>query len=449
MICAPAVRPIPQLEFVRDTSYMRRVFQSEMADAEILDCAVMNVRYKPAKSCLVSYRLSVSRHGMDTPEPLIVAARFYPPGGSASRFRKAQLGAQAIPAFSAPVFHIPALHAVVWAFPNDRKLPAIAALTDEKRIALEVVPRLVAGGALVSLDVVRYIAEHGCTVKIAVQPADGRPRHIFYGKTYSDDKGWRTWRNMNALWNSDSHGRGTLRMARPMLYEAEHLALWQSEVCGPTLAKFEASGPEFIPLLQTAGRAVAALHRTPVPGLPQLTVPGLHANLRDAELCLRQFNPLAGRVSRIIEDLIDCTPATDARPAATLHGDLHAKNVLLTSGSAALIDLDSLRAGDPMHDLGSFVASTCARSLAREIAPHDVAPMIAALVRAYEASVPWEVPRSHLRWYTAASIIAEQAHRTVIRMKTGSIDALLGLAEQSLAGAGPMEVLSCPPPGRA
>jgi thiamine kinase-like enzyme len=140
--------------------------------------------------------------------------------------------------------------------------------------------------------------------------------------------------------------------------------------------------------------------------------------------------------------LLDQARESQVRPVATLHGDLHAKNVLFTRGSAALIDLDNLCAGDPVRDLGSFVASTCARSLTREIAEPDIAPMISALVRSYEDDVPWEVPRLALRWYTAASLVSEQAHRTVIRMKNGSLHALIDLAEQALAGEGMMKVLS-------
>src|SRR4051794_79213 len=125
MSIASLAGPIPQLDIVRETSVMRRVFAEAMPGETIRDCAVLNVRYKPGKSCLVSYRLTMGRSEGSTPASQVVSVRFYPPGASLSRFLKAQRLPLARPAFAEPVFHVPDLHAVVWVFPNDRKLPGI------------------------------------------------------------------------------------------------------------------------------------------------------------------------------------------------------------------------------------------------------------------------------------------------------------------------------------
>jgi hypothetical protein len=67
--------------------------------------------------------------------------------------------------------------------------------------------------------------------------------------------------------------------------------------------------------------------------------------------------------------------------------------------------------------------------------------MIAAVVRGYEESAAWQVPRAALRWHTAAALMAEQAHRTVIRLKIAKLDGLVDVAEQALSGEGHMKVL--------
>jgi|SRR5450432_3482075 len=449
---------LPQLEIVRQTAAMRRIFEIAMPDQNIRKCSVLLVRYKPGKRCMVSYRLTMAKDGAandgaSAPASQILSARFYPPGDSLSRFVKAQRDAVATPAFGMPIFHVPDLDAVVWAFPNDPKLRGVPALIDEQRIAREVLPvlmnrvfgREIRVGPL-SLEVVRYIPEHGCTVKLTAYPDGEDSPVVFYGKTYCGEEGEQTYRNMSALWNSEARTGGALRMAQPLAYEPAHFILWQSAVEGPTLASFEKSGPGFLPYLRAAGRAAVALHSQLVPGLPRMTTAQLCCDLQVAERHLRRVPTLAGRVSRLTSQLLEQAREFGAGRAATLHGDLHAKNIIFpggtfSAGPAALIDLDNLSAGDPLQDLGSFVASTCARALDNNIAAADIAPMIAAVVRGYEESAAWQVPRAALRWQTAAALMAEQAHRTVIRLKIAKLDGLVDVAQQALSGEGHMKVL--------
>jgi aminoglycoside phosphotransferase (APT) family kinase protein len=51
------------------------------------------------------------------------------------------------------------------------------------------------------------------------------------------------------------------------------------------------------------------------------------------------------------------------------HGDLHDKNILLSSDRVALLDLDSLSRGDPAEDLGNLAAHLVLRALQRGDAP--------------------------------------------------------------------------------
>jgi hypothetical protein len=178
-----------------------------------------------------------------------------------------------------------------------------------------------------SLEVVRYIPEHGCTVKLTAYPDGGGSPLVFYGKTYCGEEGERTYHTMSALWNSEARTGGTLRMAQPLAYEPAHFILWQSAVEGPTLASFEKSGPELLPYLRAAGQAAMALHSQFVHGLPRMTAAQMGFDLQVAELHLRRVPTLAGRVSRLTSQLLEQAPEWSAGRTATLHGDLHAKNM--------------------------------------------------------------------------------------------------------------------------
>jgi hypothetical protein len=156
-----------------------------------------------------------------------------------------------------------------------------------------------------SLEVVRYIPEHRCTVKLTAYPDDEGSPIVFYGKTYCGEEGEQTYHSMSALWNTEARTPGALRMAQPLAYEPAHFIVWQSAVEGPTLASFEKSGPEFLPYLRAAGQAAVALHSQSVPGLPRMTAAQVCLDLQVAELHLRRVPLLAGRVSRLTSQYHD------------------------------------------------------------------------------------------------------------------------------------------------
>ena len=195
---------------------------------------------------------------------------------------------------------------------------------------------------------------------------------------------------MRALWKSAARVGGALRIAKPLAYEPAHLALWQLAVEGPTLASLEASGPQFVPLLEAAGRAVATLHAANSTRSHECHHGHLEAALREAATRLRGVPPLARRVARFTHKLLGRAPEV-CTESATLHGDLHAKNGIYRGRCSTYRSRQSplRRSGS---DLGSFVASTCARALAYQIKPSAIGPMVSALVCAYEAAARREVP---------------------------------------------------------
>ncbi|HKC86184.1 MAG TPA: phosphotransferase, partial [Blastocatellia bacterium] len=122
-----------------------------------------------------------------------------------------------------------------------------------------------------------------------------------------------------------------------------------------------------------------------------------------------------------------------ARPAVTLHGDLHLKNFFVAGQEIALIDLDNLCLGDPLLELGSFIASLHYRNLLLERPAQRGWAPADAFVRAYAESAPWAVTDSILNWYVAAALIAERAFRCVTRLKSGKLtmlDEIITLADE-------------------
>jgi aminoglycoside phosphotransferase len=410
---------------VHDLAAMREHFAAAMPHCRVDECALLNVRHKPGKRLLASYRLRVNA----STSQLVYAALYSE--RSAAHFAKAQKQPLVAPAFGDPVFHLPDIGAVVWSFPNDRKLIGLPALVDATRLA-EIARALVNGSgpvSSVSHQVVHYIPEHGCTLRVTAEAA-GAPRS-FYGKAYADEAGQTTWENMRALWRS-----GAVRMAQPLAYDPDARILWQAAVEGVTLADAGPACLDIFPALAAAARSIAALHATPIPGLNSAGASVAAEAAAAAERLSLAMPHRAREIEAFARALTERAAGLEPRPLATVHGDLHWDNVVYSRGApAGLIDLDNLRAGDPLRDLGSFLASTCVRCLLDDAPAPRIAAMTEAVLAAYVHASPWPVERPVLNCYTAAALFSEQAHRAVVRMKRerlARLDTILDMAERAL-----------------
>lgn len=437
---------LPQLEAALDAEMMRSVLQRRLSGEErfrIEGCRILQVRYKPGRKCLVAWSLTISEVLTGRTDEQIVCAHILPEGESLSHFEKAAAGPLHQVRCGRPLEHLPELEMVIRLFPNDRKLRGLARIADAEQLRAVVVPELVARSAEPGLrlaglshKIIHYVAEHACTVRIEaelVSPDSGEVQtRIWYGKTRDSDEGAATWRNMLCLWESGARLNGRLLMAEPLLYQPEERTLWQAGLNGCTLADQNFSSREFLRLLARAAETVAALHQSAVPELSESGTPQRLVRLREAYQLLSQVRPATSEPVRLLLSRLEAEAAQQgARPLVTLHADLHLKNFFVTDDRVALIDLDNLRRGDPLQDIGSFIASLYFRGLIEEI-PARITKLIAEeFVRAYRAAVPWSFTEAELDWHIAAALIEERACRCVTRLKAGRlevIDELVALA---------------------
>jgi aminoglycoside phosphotransferase (APT) family kinase protein len=190
------------------------------------------------------------------------------------------------------------------------------------------------------------------------------------------------------------------------------------------------------------GAAVAALHTTPIEGLPGRGVrdclDGLGKAVRTLELVLPRTVPQASRIAAALER---CAPAEPIAPA-TVHGDLHMKNILVGPAGIGLIDFDDLCLAPAAMELGSFVAALVGRDVLQgeHRIPED---SITALLRGYRDGAGRRVSWRDLWWYAAAALIHERVYRCITKLKPGRlerVDELLALAEVLARRAAPARI---------
>ena len=408
-------------------------------------CRVERVRYKPGRSCLVSYTLELRADGADESCEQLLCGRMYPPGESGSRYAKALRAPLESVGFGTPVAQLPSLDMIVWAFPNERKLTSLARLTDDAWLRSRTLPGLVTRlrGPHWRLEhashaIVHYVPEHTCTVRAVLDAcrSDGlRRRSVVYGKAYYDDGGRHVGEAMRQLSQSRAVQSGMLGIARPLSYEEGDRILWQEGLEGETLEQRHADDRVPSAALRRVAGAVASLHGSPVTQLPRLRPAGVLADVRERAQVIAYARPqLRPALDRIVRALSKSQPHAGA--AATLHGDLHPKNVFLMGDRVWLIDLDAIRRGPAEHDLASWIACMLYRACLRG---EPLAGALAAaleFVDGYESGRGALVDARALDWYTAAALLSERAYRVLSRLKSGRLEILDELVDLASRASG-------------
>lgn len=402
---------LPQLETALDAQAMLGILSSDWLVApgryQARACRIVSVRHRPGKSCLIRYDLSL--HDVDGKADLrqVLCGHVHEQGNSEPRWRKA-LGQPLVNVGPGPaVAHIERLGLVLWAFPNERKLRGLQMLFDRRGLSEQVLPAIL--GEPVALvaepELVRYVPEHGCTVKVRAALATGQ-LIVLYGKIQVSGAGEQVC----------AAARG---LGRRAWYHGETRTFWQEEIPGAAAGQGD---------LDACARALAALHRHSLPGLTA------SAGLDEPGYFAAAARLLAGRAPDVDAIVAEIRRRRIPAPGtATLHGDVHLKNFLVHEGRAELIDLETLQTGNPLDDLGSFAASLYHRAALDGLPAAPVDRLVADFLRTYASLVPWKITARDIATYIAAALVGQRASRSVMRHKGDVVDQLLATGRRLLA----------------
>jgi aminoglycoside phosphotransferase (APT) family kinase protein len=229
-------------------------------------------------------------------------------------------------------------------------LPALAQ-------GLELPPQ---GVSAATVELVSHRLGKRCVYRVRLKRdsgADPRWPDSIVAKLYKSrgDLGERVCQVMDALWRRGSGDKGGARVPRPIAYHPELRAVVMQDVEAQALHGLE--GESFTAGVAAAGRALARLHGSPV------RVPNRHSGAEEITL-LEEWTELAARVAPALAPSIGkalgrvraALAGAGAADATLIHRDFHERQVLIRGTETVLIDFDTLRFGDPIFDLGNFVA---------------------------------------------------------------------------------------------
>jgi aminoglycoside phosphotransferase (APT) family kinase protein len=128
-------------------------------------------------------------------------------------------------------------------------------------------------------------------------------------------------------------------------------------------------------------------------------------------------------IARAARAIAEGWHALDGAAPATLHGDFHARNVLVerhaASMRACLIDLDGLRRGPALLELGAWIGDRMYLALLEGADARRDEATWRALIDAYVAAGGKRPDAQALRWATAWSLFTQRAWRCVVNLKPG------------------------------
>lgn len=420
----------PQMPRALNMTRMREIFQKELwtqgktqgGASVVQTCQIDAQRYKPGKSCVFTYRLKILNTETEAVREQILCARLCKAGEGAAEFQRAKQKNLAECDGLPPVFYLPALEMVVWVFPNDRKLTHLPKMLDlpflydflpQKLAALDFESKRLKS---IKAQVVHYLPERSCMMRYTLDLEDRKTgavrSKIVFGKIYPDDSGRVVYTVMEQLW-PQSEG---LNMARPLGYDATLKALWQSALPGKPFRAEEIKAPHCGEIMREMAVTVAALHRCKLEGAPRFEVSEIKDLLKETlDVVADTQAQWSDRVRLLVERLLAQAEKIGfaSAPLTPIHGDLKIGNMLVDAGKVALIDMDCVRLGDPLCDLGSFIANFYYNGIRAGCDVEGLRPLAAEFRRVYAECVKWEVSQARLHWHIAAAFVYEIIRRSI------------------------------------
>lgn len=436
----PADPALRQLALALDGPAMVPHWQGALGPAscwQVTGCEVARVKYRPLRNASIAYELALVHRDDGRRLSLPLAARLCRDGDAARRAARARTAAVALqPGLAGPaLLHLPELDLVAWCWPNDPRLRAPAWLADPVRLhgtLLADVARWLdqsAAAPQAQLSVVQYVPEHRLCVR-----ADLGGRSA-YGKAGPGSA--QAHALLAAVQASPAWREGRLCTPPALGWHDGPDMHWQLGLPGVPLQALSPgqAARDGARLMASLGSQLAALHALPLAWPRQIGADALALALREALAVLRATLPARGRqIDALGAALAAGLAHLAGEPGATLHGDLHPGNLLVAGDALALIDLDGLRGGPALLELGAWQADRLYRAALGGRAPDRAADD--AWLAAYQRAGGRRPGAAALAWATAWQLVVLRAWRCVVNLKPGRLGLLprlLDIASHHLA----------------
>jgi Ser/Thr protein kinase RdoA (MazF antagonist) len=318
------------------------------------------------------------------------------------------------------VVRAPALDALLWRFPRDRRIAGLPLVAGPGAALDDLV-----GARCAATRIVAYAAERSATAACAGPDGDV----IAFAKVHAGDGAARERRATEVVRAALASADPNLRVPRVLGAgaSAQHVAGCGASGGEDALALEALPGRRLDTLppaerergLERLGAALAALHglRPPAGARFDRFSPD---RLARAVGAIATARPEAGPAAAELLAALLARRADAAGPDVCLHGDANPRNALLDGDRVSLIDLEDVAAGPAAADLGHVLAGLLCERAAGRLPAADEPPLARALLRGYARIAALPRPET-LAWHTAAAVLARRALTAINRVRAGDL----------------------------
>ncbi len=249
-----------------------------------------------------------------------------------------------------------------WFYPFDPLMPSLPSAADPVRMAgvllglPDQTPDILAASRRLTIERVRYMPEIGAILHYEMNTQAGKID--VYGKVQPGNRGLRTYRIVQGLWEAARRYPSYLSLPRPLAYVEELGLLLEERVRGRAVGGNRTSF-EFMLTGNAAAESLAVIHESGLEVEGEITVENELARLdRVAE----QFKYVLPTGHFLLMDLIahmrERVRKTSEEDLLPTHGDMKYDQFMHHNGEMTLLDFDYFAMAETSYDLGKFCAYT-------------------------------------------------------------------------------------------
>jgi phosphotransferase family enzyme len=247
------------------------------------------------------------------------------------------------------------LQLAYWFYPFDLALPGLPWAADAEtmwRVLTDLTGRRI---DRLHVDRVRYVPEISAILRYDLDEPGGVTSSL-YGKVQPGDRGLRTYRIEEALWQRALESNGLLKIAKPEGFIREYGMLLEGAAPGKPV-KGDRDSAEFFGVGPAAAEALAVIHES---GLEPDERVDIDAELNRLDSVSEQFAYVDPKAHFLLSELVlhlrDRISKTYEEEMLPTHADMKYDQFLHDDGRYTLIDFDYFAMAETSYDLAKFCA---------------------------------------------------------------------------------------------
>lgn len=399
---------LPGLTGALDPDQVRALLVAHGALPATAGLAVRYVRFHPGRGAWITYEATGGR---------LLYGRLDAPGNEPlAGHERDELDRRGAAGAPPTLVILPELLMVIRFFPHDAVLRRLADACAPSTLKRELEALLVGDGEewkvrMANLEgaAVRYKPERRFVFRLRLRAhmrgARRKQRIGLYGQVDADGTGARVQPVLAAL-AAQAGATDPVAVPRPVLHAPQHGLLLVEEIAGTPLTDHLEREDAKKVLRRLAGR-MADIQRSGVE-------PALTRGVREQMAALTAAQAMIGNVAEAraaglavhAGALVEVLGARAvAAPVTTLiHGDFHAGQVLVRGRRSWIVDFDRAALGDPLSDLGTFIAGLQVDVAEGRVARAPARRAAKAFLRGHAEAWPEIQDARRLAWHVAAAL---------------------------------------------